>query len=130
MAAVIFLSNKNGSVYDLIIIGLGPAGCNAAIMMAEAGLKVAVVKRSESTRYRSSIPFGLAGLSTVRGRFDPLFEQFEGAIVRRDRLVFGHTDESNSVDDLVAKLAKKIGINKRYYTLTKRLKSLIIGGMS
>ena len=50
----------------------------------------------------------LEGLSTVRGRFDRLFEQFESAIVRPDRLVFGHTDESNSVDDLVAKLAKKL----------------------
>ena len=52
----------------------------------------------------------LDGLSTVRGRFDRLFEQFESAIVRPDRLVFGHTDESNSVDDLVAKLAKKLAL--------------------
>jgi hypothetical protein len=50
----------------------------------------------------------LQGLSIVRGRFDRLFEQFEGAIVRPDRRVFGHTNESNSVDDLVAKLAKKL----------------------
>jgi len=50
----------------------------------------------------------LEGLSTVRGRFDRLFEQFEVAIVRPDRLVFGHTDQSNSIDDLVAKLAKKL----------------------
>jgi hypothetical protein len=46
----------------------------------------------------------------VRGRFDRLFGQFEAAIVRPDRLVFGHTDESNSVDDLVAKLAKKLAL--------------------
>ena len=52
----------------------------------------------------------LEGLSTVRGRFDRLFEQFKSAIVRPDRLVFGHTDESNSVDDLVAKLAKKLAL--------------------
>ena len=45
MTVVNSLSNKNGSVYDLIIIRLGPAGCNAAIVMAEAGLKVAAVKR-------------------------------------------------------------------------------------
>jgi 3-(3-hydroxy-phenyl)propionate hydroxylase len=52
----------------------------------------------------------LEGLSTVRGRFDRLFEQFEVAIVRPDRLVFGHTDQSNSIDDLVAKLAKKLAL--------------------
>ena len=50
----------------------------------------------------------LGGLSTVRGRFDRLFEHSEVAIVRPDRLVFGHTDESNDVDNLVAKLAKKL----------------------
>ena len=54
----------------------------------------------------------LEGLSLVRGRFDRLFEQFEAAIVRPDRLVFGHTNESNSIDDLVAKLAEKITLTK------------------
>ena len=31
--------------YDLIIIGLGPVGSTAAILLAEAGMKVAVVER-------------------------------------------------------------------------------------
>ncbi|MCE7998531.1 MAG: bifunctional 3-(3-hydroxy-phenyl)propionate/3-hydroxycinnamic acid hydroxylase [Rhodobiaceae bacterium] len=52
----------------------------------------------------------LAGLETVKGHFDPLFENATAAIVRPDRHVFGHTDESMSVDDLIHELGVKVGL--------------------
>jgi 3-(3-hydroxy-phenyl)propionate hydroxylase len=53
----------------------------------------------------------LEELSIVSGYFDPLFKLSEAAIVRPDRLVFGHTDENNSIDDIVEKLAIKMNLN-------------------
>jgi 3-(3-hydroxy-phenyl)propionate hydroxylase len=53
----------------------------------------------------------LAGLTVVRGRLDRLFENHEVAIVRPDRLVFGHTAPDMPVDRLVEALADKLMIN-------------------
>jgi 2-polyprenyl-6-methoxyphenol hydroxylase-like FAD-dependent oxidoreductase len=33
--------------YDVVILGLGPVGCTAALLLAEAGLKVAAIERDE-----------------------------------------------------------------------------------
>jgi 3-(3-hydroxy-phenyl)propionate hydroxylase len=52
----------------------------------------------------------LEGLSVVRGRTDRLFEHHNVAIVRPDRLVFGHTDDSITVDDLVTNLESKMSL--------------------
>jgi 3-(3-hydroxy-phenyl)propionate hydroxylase len=52
----------------------------------------------------------LEGLSVERGRFDRLFEDHEAAIVRPDRLVFGHTDDQTSVDTLVECLSRKLSL--------------------
>ena len=35
------------SDYDVVILGLGPVGCTAAILFAEAGLNVAAIERDE-----------------------------------------------------------------------------------
>jgi len=53
----------------------------------------------------------LADLTVVQGRIDHLFEQSEAAIIRPDRVVFGHTDDLNTIDDLVTQLAKKLKLN-------------------
>ena len=47
-------SQNNDSLYDLIIIGLGPVGSTAAILLAEAGMKVAVVERDAMQGQASS----------------------------------------------------------------------------
>jgi len=52
----------------------------------------------------------LEPLEPVKGRFDPLFDNAAAAIVRPDRIVFGHTDDKITVDDLVARLAAEIGM--------------------
>lgn len=52
----------------------------------------------------------LDGLEAVRGQFDDLFNHSDAAIVRPDRIVFGHTDENLTLDDLVADLADKLAL--------------------
>ena len=47
----------------------------------------------------------LDGLDATQGKFDRLFDDAAAAIVRPDRYVFGHTDESHGLDDLIAQLA-------------------------
>ena len=51
----------------------------------------------------------ISKLSAVRGHFDRLFEQYETAIVRPDRIVFDTTDKL-SLDDLIRQLARKLDI--------------------
>lgn len=50
----------------------------------------------------------LEGLETVKGHFDRLFENHDVAIVRPDKLVFGHTAEALSVSDLLQELTEKL----------------------
>ena len=52
----------------------------------------------------------ISKLSAVKGHFDRLFEQYETAIVRPDRIVFGHTTDKLSLDDLIRQLARKLDI--------------------
>jgi 3-(3-hydroxy-phenyl)propionate hydroxylase len=52
----------------------------------------------------------LAHLSVSRGRIDHLFDRFESAIVRPDRVVFGHTDGSTTVNELMNTLASKLAL--------------------
>jgi 3-(3-hydroxy-phenyl)propionate hydroxylase len=53
----------------------------------------------------------LDGIDAVRGEFDPLFENCEVAIVRPDRIVFGHTTDELALDQLVADLASRLSLN-------------------
>ncbi len=52
----------------------------------------------------------LEGLEPVRGHFDRLFEKHAAAIVRPDRLVFGHTTSSVTLDELIELLAEKLAL--------------------
>ena len=52
----------------------------------------------------------LDGLRPVRGRFDRLFEEHDTAIVRPDRLVFGHTAPGTSLDQLIEVLADRLAL--------------------
>lgn len=60
----------------------------------------------------------LAGLKEVRGHFDRLFQSHEAAIVRPDRLVFGHTDKHVSLDDLIEKLDQMLRLKKGFHSTT------------
>jgi 3-(3-hydroxy-phenyl)propionate hydroxylase len=53
----------------------------------------------------------LAGLTEVRGHIDRLFGSHEAAIVRPDRLVFGHTTEDLSLDELIARLGTALSLS-------------------
>ncbi len=50
----------------------------------------------------------LDGLTTTRGHFDRLFEAHTAALVRPDRIVFGHTTETTSLDALTTALAQQL----------------------
>lgn len=50
-------------------------------------------------------------LTPVRGHLDRLFNKHEAVIVRPDRIVFGHTTETLSLDDLVRQLAEKLHLS-------------------
>ncbi|NKB98810.1 MAG: bifunctional 3-(3-hydroxy-phenyl)propionate/3-hydroxycinnamic acid hydroxylase [Pseudomonadales bacterium] len=50
----------------------------------------------------------LENLTVTRGRLDRLFKNFDAALIRPDRVVFGHTDQTHSVDDLVQALATSL----------------------
>ncbi len=52
----------------------------------------------------------LDGLQPVRGHFDRLFESHQAALVRPDRIVFGHTTDTLTVDALVASLAEALSL--------------------
>ena len=52
----------------------------------------------------------LEGLTPVRGDFDALFGESNAAIVRPDRIVFGHTTATLTLDQLVDKLAEKLSL--------------------
>ncbi|NOX51313.1 MAG: bifunctional 3-(3-hydroxy-phenyl)propionate/3-hydroxycinnamic acid hydroxylase, partial [Gammaproteobacteria bacterium] len=53
----------------------------------------------------------LAGLREVKGHFDRLFDHCDVAIVRPDRIVFGHTTENTTLDDLVTVLGDRLALS-------------------
>ncbi|MDX1733333.1 MAG: bifunctional 3-(3-hydroxy-phenyl)propionate/3-hydroxycinnamic acid hydroxylase [Halioglobus sp.] len=53
----------------------------------------------------------LEGLEAVRGDFDALFAASDAAIVRPDRIVFGHTTADVTLDQLIDTLAAKLVLN-------------------
>ena len=53
----------------------------------------------------------LDGLNPTRGHFDRAFAFANALVVRPDRYVFGHTDETRSLDDLVSLLAQKLHLH-------------------
>jgi len=52
----------------------------------------------------------LEGLTPVKGHFDQLFDEHATALVRPDRLVFGHTTGSLSLDNIINQLAEKLAL--------------------
>ena len=54
----------------------------------------------------------LDGLAVTRGKIDRLFDHAAAAIVRPDRYVFGHTDSSHGLDDLIARLAHQLHLTQ------------------
>jgi 3-(3-hydroxy-phenyl)propionate hydroxylase len=52
----------------------------------------------------------LEGLEVVIGGMDSLFESHPAAVLRPDRIVFGVVDETWSLDELLAELARKLAL--------------------
>lgn len=52
----------------------------------------------------------LGNLTPIRGRFDQLFKEHDAALVRPDRIVFGHTTDQVSVDDLLLAASSKLAL--------------------
>ena len=53
----------------------------------------------------------LETFTPVQGHLDRLFKENEAAIVRPDRIVFGHTTDSVTLDELVRQLGKKLHLS-------------------
>jgi NADPH-dependent 2,4-dienoyl-CoA reductase/sulfur reductase-like enzyme len=67
------------TVFDVVVVGLGPAGMAAASSAARAGLKVAVVDENPAPGgqvYRQGLS-GLCGSWARKGRGDKLLKEFE-----------------------------------------------------
>jgi len=52
----------------------------------------------------------LHDVEATRGRFDRLFKEHETALVRPDRLVFGHTTDQCTVDELISFAAEMLAL--------------------
>ena len=61
----------------------------------------------------------LAGLQSVRGHLDRVFNEHEAALIRPDRIVFGHSTASLNVDGLVSELARHLNLIEPDATATR-----------
>ncbi|HYG74102.1 MAG TPA: NAD(P)/FAD-dependent oxidoreductase [Planctomycetota bacterium] len=83
-------TKANGSPYDVIIIGAGPAGSSAAAVLAEHGHKVLVIEREKFPRYHigeSLLPFTYFPLKRIgmieKMRNSPFIKKFSVQFVGR-----------------------------------------------
>ena len=53
----------------------------------------------------------LEGLGAVRGHFDRLFKEHDAAIIRPDRIVYGHTTASLTLSELALSLGRQLTVN-------------------
>ena len=76
-------------LYDLAVIGAGPAGLAAAITAARTGVKVLLVERGKLPRHRVCGEFVSAeALSETLGVIDSAFPNI-GSLMRAERLAMG-----------------------------------------
>ena len=85
---------------------LGPG---FAVVSRQATPELSETSRGVLNRISAAV-VGLEGLEVVRGKFDRLFEDADAAIVRPDRLVFGHTTAELNLDRLVSLLAERLDL--------------------
>ena len=83
----------------------------ALVARTEQGLKLGSAARAVLERLGARL-VSLETLEPVRGHFDRLFDEHEAAIIRPDRLVFGHTTRELSADELILKLAEKLALKR------------------
>ncbi len=79
----------------------------ALVARSNADTEMSAQSRAVLDRIGASV-VTLDGLETTRGHFDRLFKGSAAAIVRPDRIVFGHTTETTCLDDLVGALAENL----------------------
>ncbi len=96
--------NASGDEFRLDDL-LGPGF--ALVTLTEEDLRISEQSRSTLARLEVQT-VSLDGLTPLRGHLDRLFETHSAAIVRPDRIVFGHTTDSTTLDDLVQALEDKL----------------------
>ena len=72
--------NGNDCIYDVVIVGAGPAGCSCALALKNNGLKVALVDKSVFPRGKvcgDAIPGrAIKYLKTISATFEQVFNKF------------------------------------------------------
>ena len=86
---------------------LGPGF--AVVGASEAALELTDASRRLLDQLGATV-VTLEGLEPVRGQFDNLFQTGDAAIVRPDRIVFGHTVDGVSLDSLVTDLGARLAL--------------------
>lgn len=97
---------RNGTVVRLDEL-LGPGFALVGTTAAIEQISPASQRLLERLEART---VALEHLKLVRGKFDRLFENADAAIVRPDRLVFGHTAPAQNLNDLVGELSVQMGM--------------------
>ena len=82
-------------------------GTGFAVVSRQGTPELSEASRDVLNRIGAAV-VSLDGLEIVRGKFDRLFEHSDAAIVRPDRLVFGHTTPQLPLDGLVGLLAERL----------------------
>ncbi len=83
----------------------------AVVARSEADIALSEASKAVVDRLAARV-VTLNGLETTQGHFDRLFKAHPAAIVRPDRIVFGHTTDATTLDDLIAALAEKLHLTQ------------------
>lgn len=87
---------------------LGPGFC----LVTNSKDEVVLSAESRKLCERLNIAhLSLEGLAVEQGRIDRAFEHTQTLLVRPDRYIFGHTDSTTSIDDLLDALAAKMHLS-------------------
>ena len=99
--------NEHGATFRLDeLLGDG----FAVVANSDAELALDDPARAILQRLNASL-VTLEELQPVRGRLDRLFEKYDAAVVRPDRIVFGHTSADVTLNQLIADLAARLHLN-------------------
>lgn len=97
--------NKQADVRLDEVLGPGFALISREDQLPDIGTEAASILERLGARVVT-----LGQYELVRGRFDAVFEEHDVALVRPDRLIFGHTDAEVTADELVKTLSSKLAL--------------------